>query len=77
MVKALKGKQKHRVMKPSMTGSVTSKAIEADQGSQMNLKDSPVEQIDNALPGTSGETTVRQPGVPDYLDDMINDILGG
>jgi hypothetical protein len=48
----------------------------AEDQEPQSLRDSPVDS-DDAVPGTSGETTVRQAETPDDLDDMINGILEG
>ena len=55
---------------------ILDEAAEVIQGTQI-LKNSPVEQVDDALPGKSGETTVRQSEPPGDFDDMINNILEG
>lgn len=81
-VDALKRTKKKRVTKPK-TPSVAEvdedeeDDFDEDQGTQ-DLKSSPVEN-DDAMPGTSGETTVRQPEsqVGNDLDDMISNILEG
>lgn len=79
-VSNLTAKKKRRITTPARVAVESNKENEFEEESDQRLqalKHSPVEPVDDAVPGTSGETTVRQPEVVDELDAMINDILRG
>jgi len=69
-------KKAAKQQKQEKPAAIPDEAAEAIQGTQI-LKNSPIEQVDDALSGKSGEMTVRQSESPGDFDDMINNILEG